>query len=101
MLEAQASYVVAAARALASGRAAALAVRCDVAEAYDAEMQSRLADSVWAGCDSWYRAEGGRIITNWPGLVAEYQERAGRFDLDDFTTSPGPGGAPTPAHAAG
>lgn len=101
MLEAQASYVVSAARALASGRAPALAVRRDVAEAYDAEMQSRLADSVWAGCDSWYRAEGGRITTNWPGLVAEYQERAGRFDLDDFTTSPGPGGAPTPAHAAG
>ena len=53
MLEAQACYVVSAARALASGRATALAVRRDVAGADDAENQSPLADSGWVGCDSW------------------------------------------------
>ena len=47
----------------------------DVASAYDREMQERLAGSVWTGCASWYRTDGGRITTNWPGTVQEYRER--------------------------
>ena len=51
-----------------SPTAAPPASRCGrrSSEAYDREMQERLGDSVWSGCDSWY-TDGGRITTNWPG----------------------------------
>lgn len=83
MLEAQAGYIVAAVHE-AERRGAALAVRADRAAAYDEEVQRRLGDSVWSSCSSWYREPSGRITTNWPGTVAEYQERTGRFDPSDF-----------------
>ncbi len=83
MLEAQAGYVVQAVLETASRRAP-LVVRADRAAAYDAEMQRRLDRSVWSSCTSWYREPGGRITTNWPGTVAEYQRRTAAFSSDDF-----------------
>ena len=58
-------------------------VRADVAGAYDAEMQERLGESIWSACTSWY-TDGGRITTNWPGLVAEYEQRLARVDFDEL-----------------
>ncbi len=95
MMEAQAAYVVRAVDHLAAGlrrgERRALEVRPDVAAAYDAEMQRRLGDSVWSRCASWYRTDGGRITTNWPGTIAEYQRRASDVALSDFhpTTATG------------
>ena len=85
MLEAQAGYVV---RAVLESvaRRAPLVVRADRAAAYDEEMQRRLDSSVWSSCTSWYREPGGRITTNWPGTVAEYQQRTAAFDPADFET---------------
>ncbi|KHL17077.1 cation diffusion facilitator CzcD-associated flavoprotein CzcO [Mumia flava] len=83
MMEAQARAIGRAAAALGAGRRA-LEVRADVADAYDVEIQDRLRDSVWAGCTSWYRERGGRISTNWPGLVREYVDRAAELALADF-----------------
>ncbi|MDN5895253.1 MAG: NAD(P)/FAD-dependent oxidoreductase [Nocardioides sp.] len=83
MLESQSCYVVQAVRELADA-GGSLEVRRDVADAYDEEMQSRLGESVWASCASWYRLEGGRITTNWPGLVAEYKQRTKKLVLGDF-----------------
>ncbi|KUL26805.1 flavin-containing monooxygenase [Actinoplanes awajinensis] len=59
-------------------------VRADVAEAYDRELQSRLAGSVWTSCRSWYRTATGRIVTNWPGMAAEYRRRTARLRPADF-----------------
>jgi len=64
-----------------------VAVRREAERAYDEEVQERLADGVWAGCSSWYRDDGGRITTNWPGTVAEYKQRCAGLDLADFVTS--------------
>ena len=80
--ESQARYIVQAARLVAAGRV--LDVRPEVATAYDAEMQTRLAGSVWVGCDSWYRTSGGRVVTNWPGSAVEYRRRTARLDLADY-----------------
>jgi cation diffusion facilitator CzcD-associated flavoprotein CzcO len=85
MMEAQAGYVGQVARRMADGGPRVVSVRPDVAEAYDAEMQSRLATSAWAGCDSWY-VDGQRITTNWPGLVAEYQRRTATVDWAELQT---------------
>ena len=39
------------------------------------ELQARFAGTAWTGCDSWYRDESGRIVTNWPGYMREYEAR--------------------------
>lgn len=67
--------------------ARAVAVRQEAEAAYDAEIQHRLATSVWASCHNWYHQDDGRISTNWPGLVREYQQRCADLDLRDFVTS--------------
>jgi cation diffusion facilitator CzcD-associated flavoprotein CzcO len=88
MLEPQADYVAQLAAGIAEARdrgALGLDVRPEAAATYDAEVQQRLAGSVWAGCASWYRADGdGRITTNWPGTVAEYQRRLAVLAPADF-----------------
>ncbi len=86
MMEAQAGYIAQVARRIADGGARLVGVRADVADTYDREMQQRLADSAWSGCSSWY-VDGPRITTNWPGLVAEYQQRLATVDwseLEDY-----------------
>ena len=83
MMEAQAGYVAQVARRIADGGARLVAVRPEAAETYDREMQSRLATSAWSGCTSWY-VDGGRITTNWPGRVGEYQQRTATVDWDDL-----------------
>ncbi|MBP2326270.1 cation diffusion facilitator CzcD-associated flavoprotein CzcO [Kibdelosporangium banguiense] len=79
MLERQARYITKLVRQLRSGTA--LNVRTEVADRFDAEMQRRLAGTVWATCASWYRTESGRVVTNWPGLVSEYDRRTRTADL--------------------
>jgi cation diffusion facilitator CzcD-associated flavoprotein CzcO len=80
--EAQARYVVQAVDAIARG--GPLDVRDDVARRYDAEIQGRLAGSVWTACSSWYRTTTGRVVTNWPGLAAEYRRRTRRLNPADY-----------------
>ncbi|WP_408899494.1 flavin-containing monooxygenase [Nocardioides sp. R1-1] len=82
MLEAQARYVAQAVGAIAER--GPLEVREERAATYDEEMQRRLAHSVWSSCASWYREPGGRVTTNWPGTVREYQRRTARLDVTDF-----------------
>ncbi len=82
MMEAQAGYIAESVTRLRAG-ARKIEVRPEVAEAYDREMQQRLRDSAWNGCDSWY-VDGPRITTNWPGRVAEFQERTAEVDWSDL-----------------
>ena len=83
MLEAQAGWIAQVARGIADGRGPALAVRHEVWDAYDEEMQARLGSGIWSHCDSWYR-DGDRITTNWPGQVAEYQRRLATVDWSEL-----------------
>jgi hypothetical protein len=39
---------------------------------------------VWTGCQSWYRNAAGRIVTNWPGMAAEYRRRTARLRRADY-----------------
>ncbi|MBL7257711.1 flavin-containing monooxygenase [Paractinoplanes lichenicola] len=82
-IEHQAAYLVQAVRRLAAG-SKPLAVRRAVAAAYDQEIQARLARSVWTSCRSWYRNAAGRVVTNWPGMAAEYRKRVARLRPSDF-----------------
>ncbi|SDR79093.1 Predicted flavoprotein CzcO associated with the cation diffusion facilitator CzcD [Nocardioides scoriae] len=84
MIEAAADGVVTLLDRMRAGGASSVRVRPEVAAAFDAEVQDRLQRSVWASCSSWYREPTGRITTNWPGLVAEYQDRCARLDPAHF-----------------
>jgi cation diffusion facilitator CzcD-associated flavoprotein CzcO len=87
MLEASSRAITTLLRHTESRAARSIAVRPDVEERFDTEMQERLATSVWASCHNWYHQDGGRISTNWPGLVKEYQQRCDNLDLDEFVTA--------------
>ncbi|BBY27019.1 flavin-containing monooxygenase [Mycolicibacterium sediminis] len=85
MMEQQAGYIRQVVEELARRDATrALEVRRAVEEAYDSEIQARLDDGVWTTCQSWYRTDSGRVTTNWPGLVREYQRRTRHVDLTSY-----------------
>jgi len=86
MMEAQAGWIAQVVRRIADSDARGFEVRREVAEAYDHEMQQRLGGSVWSRCDNWY-TDGGRITTNWPGLVGEYQSRLANVAWGDLVPS--------------
>ncbi|MEU4422010.1 NAD(P)/FAD-dependent oxidoreductase [Actinoplanes sp. NPDC024001] len=81
--ESQARYLAQAVRRVAA-EGNPLEVRAERATVYDQEIQERLADSVWTGCQSWYRTASGRVVTNWPGKAVEYRRRTARLDPADF-----------------
>ncbi|WP_139978341.1 flavin-containing monooxygenase [Nocardioides litoris] len=86
MMEAQAGYVAQVVARMAADGTRTAEVRPEVEAAYDREMQARLRDTAWSTCDSWY-TDGSRISTNWPGRVAEYQERTAEPDWRELTTA--------------
>jgi cation diffusion facilitator CzcD-associated flavoprotein CzcO len=83
-LEAQAAYIRQALEECRRRGGAAVDVRPEVEAASDLETQSRFAGTAWTGCDSWYRDEHGRIVTNWPGYMREYAERTRTFDPAEY-----------------
>ncbi|MBW8751056.1 MAG: NAD(P)/FAD-dependent oxidoreductase [Propionibacteriales bacterium] len=85
MMESQASYIRQLAELVRDG--GTVAVRPEVEERFDDEVQRRLAQSVWGGCASWYRDANGRVTTNWPGMVAEYKRRTEQVDPAEYEIS--------------
>ncbi|HEY2225716.1 NAD(P)/FAD-dependent oxidoreductase [Actinomycetospora sp.] len=83
-LEAQARYVRTALEEADRRGAAAVDVRADVEAEYDREVQERFAGTAWLECDSWYRDASGRIITNWPGYMVEYEKATQRLDPSEY-----------------
>ena len=61
-----------------------LDVRAETLERFDAELQGRLAGSVWMQCRSWYRAASGRNVAIWPGYTPEFRRRMATIDLEGF-----------------
>ncbi len=87
MLEAASRAITTLLRHAESQDAGSIAVSHEAEQRYDDEIQGRLSDSVWASCHNWYHQDGGRISTNWPGLVEEYQRRCDELDVADFVTA--------------
>jgi hypothetical protein len=84
-LEAQTRYMREALQRMAGRGASAIEVRRDVEKASDADLQARFDGTAWTACDSWYRDEGGRIVTNWPGYMREYLEQTKAVDTAEYT----------------
>ncbi|MGD9863770.1 MAG: flavin-containing monooxygenase [Pseudodonghicola sp.] len=90
MIEAQAQHI---ARLLAAMRARGLAAvepRPEAQQAFVAEMEARLAATVWqtGGCTSWYQDGAGRNPTLWPGTAGEYRKRMARAGAEQYRAAP-------------
>jgi cation diffusion facilitator CzcD-associated flavoprotein CzcO len=77
-LEAQAAYIR---QTLQLG---ADEVRADVEAASDRTTQAAFDGTAWTRCDSWYRDDSGRIVTNWPRFMHEYARATERLDPAEF-----------------
>jgi cation diffusion facilitator CzcD-associated flavoprotein CzcO len=82
--EAQAAYIRQALELVRDRGAGAIEVRADVEAASDRELQARFRGTAWTECNSWYRDEGGRIVTNWPGYMDEYVRRLRVLDPGEY-----------------
>ncbi len=87
-LETQATYIRQALQELRRRHAGAIEVLPEVEAASDRALQARFAGTAWTQCDSWYRDEHGRIVTNWPGYMREYLEQARRLDAAEYRFVP-------------
>jgi hypothetical protein len=65
-------------------------VRESVEAASDRELQARFAGTAWLACNSWYRDRSGRIVTNWPGYMREYEQRVRVLDPTEYRLVPAP-----------
>lgn len=63
--------------------AAAIDVKAEVFRQHNDGLQARLQGSVWAQCQSWYRADNGRVVALFPGQTPEYVH-AVRFNPTDY-----------------
>ncbi len=98
MIEAQLQQIGRALKYMRSESVAAIELRREVEDASYAELQRRVATTVWAsGCSSWYVRENGRVDTIWPGTTTEYWWRARRFAPDRYLMTAGRFGQITPS----
>ena len=83
MIETQIEYVLGAISCIEGG--AVLDVDPAAEEGYTAEIDARAAETVWLGCDSWYRDRAsGRLTLLWPGTAASFRARNGRFEIEPY-----------------
>ncbi|MCT7661095.1 flavin-containing monooxygenase [Mycobacterium deserti] len=89
MIESQLNYIVDAVNTMKSRGITRIDVRQDVQDAYNDELQRKLAGSVWmtGGCASWYLDAHGNNTTLWPDFTFRFRRQTRRFDLDSYETS--------------
>jgi hypothetical protein len=90
MIESQLNYLVDAIDTMTAQGIARIEVRRDVQDAYNEELQRKLASSVWmtGGCASWYLDAHGNNTTLWPDFTFRFRRLTKRFDIDAYETSP-------------
>ena len=85
MVERQAEYIADKAGLILDGGLKTLSVRPEAESRYNAELQTRLSKTVWAGdCPSWYKTADGVITQNWEGLATRFARTLGRRDDADW-----------------
>jgi cation diffusion facilitator CzcD-associated flavoprotein CzcO len=86
MIEAQVRYLLGCLDELDRRGANSFEVRPDAYAAYNAELQQRMARTVWTtgGCASWYLDDKGRNPTLWPDFTFNFIRRTRRFDSGSY-----------------
>jgi cation diffusion facilitator CzcD-associated flavoprotein CzcO len=93
-IEAQARYALACIREVNRRGARSIDVRGEVMQRHNAELQRRLAGTVWASpsCTSWYKTRAGKILATYPGYITRYVLETRRPRYGDYAFEPaGPG----------
>jgi cation diffusion facilitator CzcD-associated flavoprotein CzcO len=82
MIEAQLDYLMDALRAMEERGATRVEVRPEAQSAYNEDLQSRMARTVWmsGGCSSWYIDRNGKNTTIWPDFTWRFRRETRRFD---------------------
>ena len=84
MMEAQAGWIAQVARRIADGRPPAVDVRPEVAERLRRRDAGPARPAACGRAATAGTVDGGRITTNWPGLVSEYQRRTATVDWSEL-----------------
>ncbi|EPE24814.1 FAD/NAD(P)-binding protein [Glarea lozoyensis ATCC 20868] len=90
MIEAQAMYINALITKIKtardSGHTLNISPKQSVVDAYNADVQRRLAQSAFAdpNCNSWYKNEKGLITNNWSEAVIPYQKKTSEIRWEEF-----------------
>jgi cation diffusion facilitator CzcD-associated flavoprotein CzcO len=80
-IEAGMNHVIAALQELDRADARRIEVRREAAEAFDRELRTALAGTVWhSGCTNWYVDENGHDPNQWPWLWTTYRRRTGKLE---------------------
>ncbi len=87
--ECQANYLVSCLRHLKAQGRDAIEVRREAFDRYMAEVDERLARTVWStpGVSSWFKNSSGRVTTNSPWRLVEYWQMTRRIDPADYQLS--------------
>lgn len=86
MIESQIRYVIQALQLVESEGAKAIAPRRDVQDQFNADLQDKLAGTVWntGGCSSWYLDEHGKNRTLWAGFTWQYWLETRKVKLHEY-----------------
>jgi hypothetical protein len=86
MIEAQVGHILDHLHRLTEMGAVWVDVRPEVMAAYNQEIQAAIDGvTVWgAGCNGYYRTPEGRVVTQWPHTMGEFQRRCAEADWDGF-----------------
>jgi cation diffusion facilitator CzcD-associated flavoprotein CzcO len=89
-IESQLRYVLDALDLLDRHRLAAVDVRPEVQDAFNAELHAGMAHSVWTagGCASYYLDAAGRNTALWPTYTWRFRQLTRRFDLESYQLIP-------------
>ncbi len=91
MIEAQVHWALQVVKGIESRGASSVDVRPREQASYNARVQQRLSQTVWAsGCHSWYLDKNGKNTTVWPGITAEYWLRTRRPNFAHLELDPAP-----------
>jgi cation diffusion facilitator CzcD-associated flavoprotein CzcO len=85
MLESQIRYVTRCVQAIEARRLRYVDVAREAQTTFNAEVQRRIAGSIWSGdCTSWYKSASGKHTNNWPGFTFDYRRRTREPDFSDY-----------------
>jgi len=88
MMEAQYRYILDAIAYIQRKKTRAVDVKPGVMRAFNAKLQRRMKNTVWAtGCSSWYQDASGKNVSLWPHFTFVFRRRTARFDRKRYVTS--------------
>jgi cyclohexanone monooxygenase len=90
MIEAQVDYALRQIERIAEEDLAWIDVRPEREARYNEELQTAIRGiDVWqADCNGYYRSPSGRVVTQWPYSMREFQRRTSESDAESFDSMP-------------